>query len=113
MVITNLKQCCHIHCVQKAYIDAYIKAYSAYTFKRTTRTFYKKTSIKIVSLFFWRKNVLKLIIINGITFLHDNINKITIKKVLKLGSNRILNLPILMEVFRIFRTQNHFKYLLK
>jgi hypothetical protein len=49
--------------------------------------------------------------INKITFLHNNINKITIKKVLKLGSNRILNLPILMEFFRLFRTQNHFKYL--
>jgi hypothetical protein len=67
---------------------AYIKAFSAYTFKRTTRTtrtFYKKTSIKIVSIFFSKKNVLKLIIINEITFLHDNINKINIKKSLKLG----------------------------
>ena len=93
---------------------AYIKAYNAYTFKRTPRTprtFYKKTSINIVSIIFSRKNALKLIMINKITFLHVNINKITIKKVFKLGSNRILNLPILMEVFRIFRTQNDFKYL--
>jgi hypothetical protein len=73
--------------------------------------FIKKTSIIIVSIFFSRKNVLKLIIINKITFLHVNINKITIKKVLMLGSNRILNLPFLMEIFGIFKTQNHSKYL--
>jgi predicted secreted protein len=70
------------------------KSTSTRTSKRTVRTllsvqrvhrvnFIKKTSIKIVSIFFSRKNVLKLIIINKITFLHVNINKIIIKKVLK------------------------------
>ena len=52
-----------------------------------------------------------MIIFNKMTFLNVNINKITIKKVLKLGSNRILNLPFSKEVFRIFITQNDFKYL--
>jgi hypothetical protein len=61
---------------------------STRTSKRTVRTllsvqrvhFYKKTSIKIVTIFFSRKNFLKLIIINKIKFLHVNFNKIPIKK---------------------------------